>query len=171
MKINFTNVFFTVRKKLPIHIMRVFIFLFCLSAFSISPEKGFGQTATVVIDANKKVSADEVFDLIMNQTDYKFIYQEGIFKNLPKIALSKGTISTKNLLEKTLSVGDFDFEYNANKTIIIKSKAVTEIVQDREITGTIKDSNGLEMAGASIIVEGTNRGVVANFDGIFKITL
>ena len=120
--------------------MRVFIFLFCLSAFSITPEKGFGQTATVVIDANKKVSADEVFDLIMNQTDYKFIYQEGIFKNLPKIALSKGTISTKNLLERTLSVGNFDFEYNSNKTIIIKTKAVKKvIVQNREISGTIKD--------------------------------
>ena len=172
MKINFTNVFFTVRKKLPIHIMRVFIFLFCLSAFSISPEKGFGQTATVVIDANKKVSADEVFDLIMNQTDYKFIYQEGIFKNLPKIALTKGTISTKNLLEKTLSVGDFDFEYNSNKTIIIKTKTVTKTaIQNREITGTIKDNKGLEMAGASIVVEGSNRGVVANFDGFFKITL
>ena len=172
MKINFTNVFFVLRKKLPIHIMRVFIFLFCLSAFSITPEKGFGQTATVVIDANKKVSADEVFDLIMNQTDYKFIYQEGIFKNLPKIALSKGTISTKNLLERTLSVGNFDFEYNSNKTIIIKTKAVKKvIVQNREISGTIKDKNGLEMAGASIIIEGTNRGVVANFDGIFKITL
>lgn len=152
--------------------MRVFIFLFCLSAFSISPEKGFGQTATVVIDANKKVSADEVFDLIMNQTDYKFIYQEGIFKNLPKIALTKGTISTKNLLEKTLSVGDFDFEYNSNKTIIIKTKTVTKtVVQNREITGTIKDNKGLEMAGASIVVEGSNRGVVANFDGFFKITL
>lgn len=172
MKINFTNVFFTVRKKLPIHIMRVFIFLFCLSAFSISPEKGFGQTATVVIDANKKVSADEVFDLIMNQTDYKFIYQEGIFKNLPKIALTKGTISTKNLLERTLSVGDFDFEYNSNKTIIIKTKTVTKTaIQNREITGTIKDNKGLEMAGASIVVEGSNRGVVANFDGFFKITL
>ncbi|MFD2907602.1 SusC/RagA family TonB-linked outer membrane protein [Flavobacterium ardleyense] len=152
--------------------MRVFIFLFCLSAFSISPEKGFGQTAAVVIDANKKVSADEVFDLIMNQTDYKFIYQEGIFKNVPKIELTKGTISTKNLLEKTLSVGDFDFEYNANKTIIIKAKPTKKsIVQNREIIGTIKDEKGLEMAGASITVEGTNRGVVANFDGFFKIVL
>ena len=173
MKINFTNVSFCVRKKLPIHIMRLFIFLFCLSAFSVTPEKGFSQNAKVVIDANKKISADEVFDLIMNQTNYKFIYQEGIFNNLPKIALSKGTITAKSLLEKTLAVGNFDFEFNSNTTIIIKNKPTKlyNDLKDREILGTIKDNLGLPMVGASITIEGTNRGVVANFDGKFKIVL
>ena len=172
MKINFTNVFFRLRKKIPINIMRIFILLFCISAFSITPEKAFSQSAIVKIDANKKVSADDVFDLIMKQTVYKFIYQEGIFDSLPMVDLNKGTITTKNLLEKTLSRGNFDFEFNSNNTIIIKTKPVAiTVIQDRIITGLIKDKTGLPMAGATIIVEGTSRGVVANFDGIFKITL
>ena len=171
MEINLTSVFFRTRKKLLINIMRFFVFLCCLSAFSLSPNTLESQNARVTIDADKTVTVDEVFDLIMKQTNYKFIYQEGIFNDFPKITLKKGKIRANNLLERSLSGGDFNFDFNANNTIIIKSETKTGIEQDRQVTGTITDGTGMPLAGATVVVEGTTRGTVTNFDGQYKIGL
>ncbi|MGC1633150.1 MAG: hypothetical protein WA749_13655, partial [Gelidibacter sp.] len=78
MEINLTTVFFTFRKKPLLNIMRFFVFLCSLTAFSFTPTSILSQNAKVTIDMDKTVTVDEVFDLIMAQTDYKFVYQEGI---------------------------------------------------------------------------------------------
>lgn len=174
MEINQTNVFFKSRKKLLTNIMRVFIFLCCFSAFSLSPSLATSQNAKVTIDSDKTVTVDEVFDIIMKQTDYKFIYQEGIFKDFPKVDLKKGIIRADNLLQRSLSAGNFNFEFNANNTIVIKSATKTNTKskkQERKITGTVKDETGMPLVGTSVIVEGTSRGKVTDFNGEYKITL
>tara|TARA_R110002111_G_scaffold1939_3_gene13109 strand:- start:86 stop:3136 length:3051 start_codon:yes stop_codon:yes gene_type:complete len=44
------------------------------------------------------------------------------------------------------------------------------IVQQSEISGTITDALGNPIAGIHVMVEGTNQGVVSNFDGTYIIT-
>lgn len=41
--------------------------------------------------------------------------------------------------------------------------------QEKSITGKITDTDGIPMAGVTIVVEGTNRGVVSNFNGEYQI--
>lgn len=175
MEINSTILFSNFGKKLLTQIMRLFVFLCCISAFSLTPNSVLSQNAKVTINADQTVTVDEVFDIIMNQTDYKFIYQEGIFSNFPKVELKKGRIKANDLLKRSLSAGNFNFEFNANNTIVIKTAVRPEIKpvvqQDRQITGTVKDEDGLPMVGTTIIIEGKSRGVVVDFDGGFELTL
>src|SRR4051812_12646974 len=103
MKFKLTGVLFYFRKKLIINIMRTFLFLFCTTIFGFTPGKLFSQSAKVVIAADKTVTVDEVFDIIKQQTDYTFIYQEDLFKKLPKVHLKKGTIRISELLKNTFS--------------------------------------------------------------------
>ena len=42
--------------------------------------------------------------------------------------------------------------------------------QNKKITGAISDSNNLPLAGVTIIVDGTRKGVVSNFDGEYTIS-
>lgn len=42
--------------------------------------------------------------------------------------------------------------------------------QDKKITGKITDAEGIPLNGATIIVEGANRGVVSDFDGNYTIS-
>lgn len=42
-------------------------------------------------------------------------------------------------------------------------------LQQSEVTGTITDEKGLPIAGATILVKGTSRGTVSNFDGNYVI--
>lgn len=43
--------------------------------------------------------------------------------------------------------------------------------QDKKITGKITDPDGMPLSSATIIVEGTSRGVVSDFDGNYSITV
>ena len=41
--------------------------------------------------------------------------------------------------------------------------------QEKTVTGTIIDGNGVPLGGVTIVVEGTNKGVVSDFDGNYTI--
>lgn len=116
------------------------------------------------------MTIDEVFKLISNQTDYKFIYQTDLFKDLPKVHITKGTIKLNRLLEKCFSVSNYNFEIVDNNSITIeKQDIVINEVQQREITGTITDNFGVPLPGANIVVKGTSTGTYTDFDGNFSL--
>lgn len=120
MKIKFTNNVFLRGKSFTLFIMKTFIFLFCTTVFSFTPGKIFSQNDKIIIDADKTVSIDEVFDMIRRQTKYAFIYHEDLFDNAPKVSLKKGTIDAGKLLEVSLKKGNFEITVTANKTILIR---------------------------------------------------
>tara|TARA_R110002051_G_scaffold299698_1_gene366902 strand:+ start:140 stop:3625 length:3486 start_codon:yes stop_codon:yes gene_type:complete len=170
MKIKLTKVLFCHGKKLLTTIMRTFIFLFCTTIFSFSPNDILSQNTKIVINMDKTVSVDEIFDLIKNQTDYTFIYQEDLFKNAPKVHLKKGIIKANKLLEKSLAFGDFNFSLSDKNTIILEKTPEDVTVQpQQQVTGNITDNNGLPLPGVNVIIKGTNRGVTSGFEGNYTI--
>lgn len=168
MKINFTNYFFLQKKKILRFLMKTFMLLFCTSVFSFSSSNIFSQDAKIVIDHDKIATVDEVFDILREQTEYTFIYQEDMFKNFPKVSLKKGVYKANDLLKKSLAINSLTFDFEDKKRIIINNKTNR---QEREITGTITDENGIAMAGATVVVKGTNKGVVTDFDGKYSISV
>ena len=175
MENKFTEVFFPLRKRLLMIIMRTFIFLCCTLAFAFSPKLGFSQNAKIVIDADKTLSVDEVFDLIKKQTDYTFIYQSDLFKNTPRTILKKGTIRANRLLEKSLSAGNFEYSFAEDNTIIVKKKPkiIKSTIPEQEITvtGLVTDNLGSPLPGANILEKGTINGTQSDFDGNFTMSV
>ena len=41
--------------------------------------------------------------------------------------------------------------------------------QQKTISGTVNDENGLPLPGATVVIEGTTQGVATDFDGNFSI--
>lgn len=149
-------------------IMKTFIFLFCTTVFSFSPGKVFSQNAKITISADQAITVDEVFELIRKQTKYTFIYEDGIFNNLPKVNLTKGVIDANSLLEKSLSYGNFEVVVSANNAILIKEKAV----KDGEpvlIKGVVTDNSGKPLPAVNVFIKGANTGVYTDFDGSYAI--
>ena len=170
MKLKFSKVSFPLRKWLLITIMRTFIFLFCTSIFAFTTSNVVSQNSKVYIEKNSELTVDEIFDLVKNQTEYKFFYEEELFKDFPKIKLKKGFIVTNRLLKRSLSHGNFYIELSPNNTILIKENKPEIIeLQEIEISGKILDSNGQPLPGASIIEKGTTNGTQTDFDGNFTL--
>lgn len=173
MKIKLLRVSCSALKRLLNFIMRSFIFFLCTTVFSLSSSNTFSQEK-VLIQEDKLVTVDEVFRIIKNQTDYRFIYPKKAFKETPKIQLNKGEISVETLLEQSLSDKNLDFELSDNNTIVIKkrnSQGQTTFQQDITISGKVTDNSGLALPGATVQVVGTNNGTSTDFDGQYQITV
>ena len=148
MEINFTKALFLLKKNLLKAIMRTFLFLFCALSFGFTPENGFSQNSKIKINSDVTLSVDEVFILIQQQTDYTFVYTSNLFKDSPKIDLEKGTIRTKRLLDKSLSHGDFAYDFIDNKTIILKLKdRGVKVVSEIEFASKFTDATIVGITG------------------------
>ncbi|GAA3604413.1 SusC/RagA family TonB-linked outer membrane protein [Flavivirga amylovorans] len=142
--------------------------------FGLSPNNVLSQNSKITIEEDTVVSADDVFSIISDQTDYRFIYHEDMFKNYPMINLSKGTIRTKALLKKTLSLGGYNFSLVSEETIQLSDPNRIMRSEDQQIIqGTITNKDGLPLAGASIAILNSDsvviRGASSDFDGKYKI--
>lgn len=159
--------------------MRSFIFLFCATVFAFSSNNVISQNVKVIIHENKEVSIDEVFDIIMDQTDITFIYKAGMFKDFPKVNLKKGSIRINNLLSQSLTLGDFNFNVKNENTIVIRKNSIPLSAQEFVVSGTIVDKNGIPIAGLSVYTtknptaDNSNiiRGTTTDFDGKYNLSV
>lgn len=151
--------------------MKISIFFFSIICFGFKIDTGFSQNTKIVFNENIELQVEEVFEVVKKQTKYTFIYKSDLFENAEKIALKKGTITLKRLLEKCKAVTNVDFDFSEGGMIIFREKPkITEDKQEQiTITGTIIDGNGDPLPGANIVVKGTTNGVQSDFDGNFSI--
>lgn len=171
MKIKLTNCRYFLRKRLQLLIMRMFIFLFCTTVFSLSPNKTFSQEK-VIINQEQSVSVDQVFKIIQQQTKYHFIFPKRLFKNSPNILLKKGEITVFNLLQKSLQNSNLEFKLDNNNTILIrKIETNTDIQAKIVVKGKVTDSNGEVLPGVSVIEKGTTNGKSTDFSGNYSISV
>ncbi|WP_170245250.1 SusC/RagA family TonB-linked outer membrane protein [Gelidibacter salicanalis] len=154
--------------------MKTFIFLLCTTAFSFNTENSFAQH-TITISQDQLVTVDDVFKIIKKQTNYLFIYPKNLFKNTPKIELKKGEIKIEKILQQSLEINNLSFELTDEKTILISEKSTASSISklkieiQQEIKGTVTDAQGLVLPGVSVMIKGTNKGTVTNFDGEYFI--
>lgn len=171
MKIKFISTCFLFKKESILIIMRTFIMLFFTSTFAFTPNNIVSQNSKISIYQDKTLSVDEVFELIKQQTEYIFFYEKGLFKDFPKVEVKKGVVNTNDLLNKSLSFGEFIVSIDKNNGILIKKKVIDADKPDQklQLTGVITDSSGQPLPGANIIEKGTSNGAQSDFDGKFTI--
>lgn len=169
MKFNLIKLRCLFRKQLLFIMMKTFIFLICTTVFSFTSEKSFSQEK-IKIEKSKKVTVDEVFNIIQKQTKYRFLYPQDLFKNTPKVKLEKGLIQLSILLKKSFSNSNVEFELLKNSTIVIK-KNLDDFQDKKQITGIVTDETGQPLPGANIIEKGTSNGTQSDFDGNFALSV
>ncbi|AUP80680.1 SusC/RagA family TonB-linked outer membrane protein [Flavivirga eckloniae] len=170
MEIKLTHPLLITKRALILIMMRTFIFLFCTSLFSLTPNHVLSQKARITIESDMKVSVDEVFDMITTQTKYAFIYHENLFKDFPKVELKKGIISLNRLFNKSLpKKQDLNIIVTKDNTILIRERNKNNNRLQTIITGTVTDAGGLPIAGVTVLVKGTITGTATDFDGGYSI--
>lgn len=182
MKFNSSTTYDFYNHKLLKTIMRAFIFLFCSVAFSLNPNNGFSQNATIKINSDKAITIKGIFSLIKAQTNYQFIYNTNLIRKAPSIKIKKGTIKAYELLKKGLATINCSYEFN-NNTIIVKEKTanITNYQQNTyDVKGKVLDESGNPIPGITIYVSKNKptfkerensaiRGTSTDFDGNFTI--
>lgn len=161
------------RKNL-IQIMRLSVVFYF---FSITPAiSAYSQTELTIRLSNVEVG--QVIDEIMNQSEYDFFYSSELFAGLPKVTINLEKVFLDKILRNILP-NNFIFEIRDKEVIIKKNSKnlspnsieVNQEEQKRTISGTISDSDGSPLPGASILEVGTENGTTSDFDGKFTMQL
>lgn len=143
-----------------------------LGVLSVSAEV-YSQEGMISLKM-KDVSLVEVFNEITRKTGYDFLYNYDVVQHKGNVSVNAKTVQLKTLLRDLLSSKDLEYEFK-DDVIIVRNRTdefvqvIPQSVKKRTVVGTVKDSKGEPIPGASIIVKGTQTGVATDIDGKFEI--
>ena len=103
---------------------------------------------------------------IEQQGDYRFFYSDDVVNLNCHVQINATHATIEQILDIILPTCSLDYQMLDNNQIIIKPLAVRP---DMMITGTVTDSNGETLPGASVAIKGTAQGTVTNPDGVYSI--
>ena len=151
------KVFFSRLKKI---FTLTFLLLYC------SGTGLFGQGELISLDFKNEPIRD-VLIAIEEQTDYFVMYNGKVVDVDQRIDANLNDTPLQEALQQLFKDTDIQFEVVDNQ-IVLKNKLLQ---QKRTVTGTVVDTDGLPIIGASIVLKGTSVGVISDVNGNFSIEI
>lgn len=156
--------------------MKLTLTLLLFALFQMNATNGFGQNNISV--TVKGMPLTKVFQLIEDQTDFHFFYNTNEINVEGKMALSLENKPLMEALHDLFRNTDISYQIFGNQIVLKRnlapenSDSVSFIKEDQKtVSGTITDSTGMPLAGITVLIEGTQRGTVTNFDGEYTLVL
>ena len=142
--------------------MKLIVSLILLSLFQLSAIESYAQNAKINLSL-KNVSLNEAINLIEDQTDFVFFYNNAEIDLTRKVNADISNGNIKEFLNEVL--GNYNYQIE-NKKIVLTPK---ETQQLKKINGTITDASGVPIIGANVVVKGSTTGTVTDIDGNFSL--
>ncbi|MFT3748288.1 MAG: TonB-dependent receptor [Agriterribacter sp.] len=155
--------------------------IFC-SGQMLMAKEGKAQTPeeTTIHLELKNESLRAAFRKIEDKTIFRFAYNRKQVESYTNISLAEGKYNVKEIIETVLSHTPLSFKVIRNNIVIFPveesvqeaatNNAVSIPAADGTIKGKITNNKGEPIAGASVLLVGTDKGMSANADGTFTLT-
>ena len=162
-----SNILHSLKFNLKTKLTTIFLFISLFSSFA----NNYGQNIKITLNL-QKVTIEKVLDEIEARTDYKFLYNIKDVDIKKVVSIHVKNENVENVLNQLFKNTNKTYEIVEKHIIIkVKPKKSQKISQTTpiEIKGIVKDADGVLLPGVNIVVKGTNKGVLSNFDGDFSI--
>lgn len=157
--------------------MKLSYILFIISLVQIHATS-YGQPVKVDIDL-ENVTIETVFNHIEKNTDYSFLYNIKDINLSRKVSVNAYNEALQIVLSKLFSETNVEFKILDSQIVLrvpkekrsnVKlRKAVTQKAIQQQISGRVVDENNLPLPGVTIVIKGTQKGVVTDFDGGYTL--
>ncbi len=141
----------------------IVVFLIQLPFFSAGL---FGQQTLINLSVQNE-PMHEVLASIENQSDYFVLYNNSVVDVDQLVTIELVDVPIVEALNRIFSGTQISYEF-VDQQIVLNSEIPQEA---RTVRGIIHDEEGLEVIGASVVIKGTTRGVISDFNGNFSIEL
>lgn len=150
--------------------MKITIFLLVFVTFQAYSENVYSQSTKVNIERSS-LKVSELLSQIEAQTDYLFVYNK---KNVDM----QRTVNVRAENRPVSEVLDQAFEGTGVRyvmegtNIVLTRTAVDKVAQQAKmisVKGTVTDSKGEPIIGASVVEKGTTNGIITDLDGNFTL--
>lgn len=148
-------------------IMRLSLILLLLGLMQVSAAS-YGQGISI---KKNNVLLEEVFTDIRKQSNYNIFYNASMIAKAGKVSVSFNSLPIHQAMRMCLEGKNLTFKI-VEKNIIISAlgEKRTDLQKvDLTIMGKVTDETGGPLVGATVKIKATNRSVVTNSDGNYKI--
>lgn len=134
------------------------------------------QSPRVSLDLHN-ATIKSVLEKIEEMSDYSFVYNDNLVDVERKVSISVNNVEISKVLDVIFSDEDVTYSLIGNHIVIApknteSSRAATQAQQQKKISGTVVDDQGVPIIGASILENNsTTNGVVSDVDGHFSISI
>jgi len=141
--------------------------------------RGLAQEPHLTISI-KDVPIAKVFEVIQQQTDYQFLYNDEVLKGTPLVSVHLKNAPVSAVLEACFRNVNLKYKVS-EKTILVMPPGVDPApafvapvaAQHPSVViyGTVRDEKGNPIAGVSVLVSGSQKGTTTDGEGHFSITV
>ncbi len=158
--------------------MRLTVLLIIMSLFRINAST-YSQNTKISLNV-KDYTVEKVFDLIQQKTEFKVFFKDSEVNTQRKISLTAINKRVEYILDRIFKNTNVTYKIVDKQIVLVKktikatapkqTQSASVLPQDGfEINGIVTDKTGFPIPGATVSIEGTSTGVVADFDGNFTI--
>lgn len=120
------------------------------------------------------VTLKEVLTEVENKLHYSVIYKKGEVNEQKVINRNFENATLEEVLSTVLGEG-MEFKVNGKMIIISRAKggsassASATQQAKKQVTGVVKDDQGIPVIGANVLVKGTSMGTITDMDGKYSL--
>lgn len=151
--------------------------LFFLNLMHAAPTKGQSSLDLKEVFLSldlQGVTLSESFSAIKNQTDFSFIYDQGLVDNAPPVNLQVQNQSLESVLLSLAASHQLSFKQVDNRiSVKVAKRNIPEkaLVVEVTVSGTVVDNNGEPIPGVTVSVPGTTIGTATDLDGKYSLLI
>lgn len=135
----------------------------CLSLMPLS-----AQAQAVSIKA-KNETVQNVLNQISSQTGVKFFYDEAVINGAKHVSINADKLSLQQVLDLISAETNLNFNKDGNTITVGRAVNTKKATSGKKVSGKVVDSKGEPMIGVSVMVKGTNKGVITDLDGNYEL--
>ncbi len=174
MKKNLHGKYFS-RRSVPTILLKMkMLMLFVLIGMGSASASSYSQQTTFSFKLNNATVSD-VFGIIEQHSNFIILYNEGNLNVKRQVNVQVEDQTVEVILDKVLEGTNNTYKIYDRQIVITKNEEVSPEIQQqgnkREIKGSVKDSDGEPIVGASILVKGTNIGTITDANGSFVLEI
>jgi TonB-linked SusC/RagA family outer membrane protein len=172
--------------------MRIALIQFFLVLFLSSMAYDHHADAQGILDKVVTLSVEkgqlkEVFFSLQNQTGARIVFSSKTIEASRKVTINAREKKLSKVLEELLAPFGINYKIIKDRIVLYKPRSTSfnydsgipdqeifvsiDAVVDKEIKGIVTDDKGAPLAGVSVVVKGTSKGVNTDAAGSFTITV
>src|SRR5665648_17047 len=150
-------------------IMRLTILLLFGCMFTVSANSYAQKTKLDINMANSSIR--DLFGYIEENSEFIFLYRNEDFNLSKKVEINLKDASINQILDEALKGENVSYDVYERQIVIRKASDAPNSQQQKKLSGTVKDSNGIPVPGVTVLIKGTTIGALTDTDGQFNLSV
>ena len=150
-------------------VMKLSLLIILLSLFSAGASV-YSQNSRLTLNY-KNASLKEVLIAIEDQSEFRFAFSSEYLDLDRKVSVRTENELVTTILDNIFRETGVNYSVKDRMIILYQEETVSnKALQQKTITGKVTDASGQPLPGVTILIKGTNSGIITDLDGKFNLS-